>query len=111
MAKSQLDRIEEKLDKLLERAQPIEELMLPGHVVDGLAKRYGTPSLATAGPGETLPFKQKPITAETRPDPFGGAPPVKIQEADPDPLGFLGLSPFRDGEEPHEVKQKAVEAK
>ena len=110
MAGTQLDRIEEKLDKLLERAQPIEELMLPGDVVDNLAKRYGSSAVATAGPGEVLPYKQKPLTAETRPDPFGGAPPVKIGEPDPDPLGFLGLSPFRDGEEPREVKQKQVEA-
>ena len=104
MAKTQLDRIEEKLDALLERTPLVPPL--DDETLTGLKRNFGA-AVATAGPGETLPYKQKPVTAETRPDPFGGAPPIIDVQNDPEPQHFIDLGRYEGpGREAREITMK-----
>jgi hypothetical protein len=108
-AKSQLDRIEDMLKTILERIPEVATVEeIPEETVKSLAAQYGLQ--AEAGPGETLPYLQKPLTTENRPDPHGGAPATIVYEPDPEPEHFGGLPQFRGGEEPREVESEKTKA-
>ena len=117
---TQLDDIQKTLTKITAQLDTLVKAQSTTALADAMTKavaqtnaiRESQAKVSTepevSGPGVTQQYVDTPLAVTDKvSDPFGGIPPARVADANPDtPLDHIGLPQWESGREPREVLQE-----